>query len=98
MTPTPACTPALPESPRLSLPSFAAVGALVSAILVVACWMGLLNALIGCNHAFVAQFTSADPASAGALRDGILTALPLGAAIGATIAALVNRAVRIGRR
>lgn len=88
----------LPDLPRLGLLPFAALGALVSASLAAACWLGLLNALIGCNHAFVAQFTSADPASAAALRDSVLAALPFGAGIGAAIAVLCNQAVRIGRR
>ena len=88
-------TATLPAAPHLSLAGFAAVGALVSASLAALCWLGLLNAVIGCNHAFIAFFTAADPGSTAALRDAVLASLPFGAATGAAAAWLCNRIVRV---
>ena len=87
-------TTTLTATPRLDLACFAAVGALVSASLSSLCWLGLLNAVIGCNHTFMAAFTTADPATAAALRDAVLVSLPFGGATGAATAWLCNRFVR----
>jgi hypothetical protein len=74
---------------------FTLVGACVSAIIFVACWL-LAFTPISATHAIIALFTAADTTSQIALVQGTCWSFIFGAWVGFLIAAVHKAAARLG--
>lgn len=74
---------------------FTVVGALVFAIVFVACWLFVFTPVTA-THAFIALFTSAETTSSIALVEGTCWSLVFGAWAGFLTAAMHRITMRIG--
>lgn len=74
---------------------FTVVGALVFAIVFVACWLFAFTP-VSATHAFIALFTTAETTSLSALAQGTCWSLVFGAWLGFVTAAIHRIVARIG--
>lgn len=82
---------------KLGASRCALTGAIVLAVLFVACWIAAAAGLTG-SHMYIALFTRAEPASLPALSVGLCWSLVFGAATGALVAVVYNALAFIERR
>lgn len=80
---------------RSQLLHFTVVGALVFAIVFIACWLFAFTP-VSATHAFIALFTTAETTSLAALVQGTCWSLVFGAWAGFVTAAAHRIATRIG--
>lgn len=89
---------AIHTEPRLGVLRMAVTGAVVGAVLYMACWIGAVVAPGLATHAFIGLFTVAPLESPAALWVGSWWALVFGTASGALIAVVYNLLAPLSRR
>lgn len=83
---------------RLSVIRLAVIGAIVSSLFFLLCWVAALVPIGSGPHRYLRLFTNADISSGAALAQGLCWSIVFGALVGGLIALVSNMLGSFGRR